>query len=100
LNAVSEAINAVGEHIGITLSTIGDQFLGRIKNGYAGAGKEAGEAYLEALRAATKDRIGAALETLRKQANEHANQRINAPSRRRNWIPPGTPANPVKATPP
>jgi tape measure domain-containing protein len=79
VNAAVEAINSVGEHVGVTLGTIGDVSLGRIRNGYAGAGKEAGDAYIEALRNATKDRIGAALDTLRKQANEHARQRENAP---------------------
>lgn len=97
VNAVSEAINSVGEHVGVTLGTIGDQSLGRIKNGYAGAGEEAGNAYLDALRKTTKDRIGEALETLRKQANEHAQQRINAPKPEDTPEVPGTPANPTKA---
>jgi tape measure domain-containing protein len=97
VNAAVEAINSVGDHVGITLSTIGDVQLGRIKNGYAGAGKEAGDAYLDALRAATKDRIGAALETLRKQANEHARERENAPKPKEEPETPGTPANPTKA---
>ena len=97
VNAAVEAINSVGDHVGITLSTIGDVQLGRIRNGYAGAGEEAGKAYLDALRASTKDRIGAALETLRKQANEHARERINAPKPKDEPETPGTPANAPKA---
>lgn len=97
VNAAVEAINSVGDHVGITLSTIGDVQLGRIKNGYAGAGEAAGNAYLDALRNATKDRIGAALETLRKQANEHARERENAPKSKEEPDTPGTPANAPKA---
>lgn len=97
VNAAVEAINSVGDHVGITLSTIGDVQLGRIKNGYAGAGKEAGDAYLDALRNSTKDRIGAALDTLRKQANEHARERENAPKPKEEPETPGTPTTPTKA---
>lgn len=75
VNAAVEAINYVGGSVGISLGTMGEVTLGRIKNGYAGAGEEAGNAYIEALRNATKDRIGGVLGSMRERANERARQR-------------------------
>lgn len=95
VNAAVNAINSVGEHVGVTLGTIGDVSLGRIENGYAGAGEAAGNAYLEALRRATKDRIGEALDTWRKQANEHAQKRLDTPTPKEEPETPGTPPKPV-----
>lgn len=95
VNAAVNAINSVGEHVGVTLGTIGEVQLGRIANGYAGAGKEAGDAYLEALRKATKDRIGEALDAWRKQANEHAQKRLDTPTPKEEPETPGTPPKPV-----
>lgn len=75
VNAAVEAINSVGEHVGVTLGTIGSVQLGRIANGYAGAGEAAGQAYLDALRKVTRDRVGEVLGSMRDRANERARHR-------------------------
>lgn len=75
VNAAVEAINSVGEHVGVTLGTIGSVQLGRIENGFAGAGEAAGKAYLDALRKVTRDRVGEVLGNMRERANERARQR-------------------------
>ncbi|PSM16113.1 tape measure protein [Nitratireductor sp. StC3] len=75
VNAAVNAINSVGESVGVTLGAVGEVTLGRIANGYAGAGEEAGRAYLDALRKVTRDRVGEALGSMRDRANERAAQR-------------------------
>ncbi len=75
VNAAVNAINSVGESVGVTLGTVGEVTLGRIANGYAGAGEEAGRAYLDALRKVTRDRVGEALGSMRDRANERAADR-------------------------
>ncbi|WP_313193704.1 tape measure protein [Shinella zoogloeoides] len=75
VNAAVEAINSVGESVGVSLGTMDDVSLGRIRNGFAGAGEEAGRAYLDALRKVTRDRVGEALGSMRERANARAAER-------------------------
>lgn len=75
VNAAVEAINGLGEYVGITLGTMGTVTLGRIENAYAGAGEVAGNAYLDALRKTTRDRVGEVLGSMRERANERAAER-------------------------
>lgn len=79
VNSTIEAINKAGKLVGVELGTIGNVDLGRIKNGYAGAGEAAGKAYLDALRKTTKDRVGEALDGMRERANERAAKRAGEP---------------------
>ncbi|CCB65400.1 tape measure protein [Hyphomicrobium sp. MC1] len=95
VDAAVEAINSVGGKVGVEFSTIGNVDLGRIKNNFAGAGKAAGEAYIQALRDAGKDRVGAAIEYLHKRALERARIRIaeaNKPKAEEDDAP-GSPTN-------
>lgn len=75
INAAIDSINSLGSVVGIELGKIGDVSLGRLQNGFAGAGAAAGEAYAEAWRNATRDRIGEALGNMRQRANERAAER-------------------------
>ena len=83
VNMTVDALNSVGAKVGVELGKVGSIDLGRITNTYAGAGAAAGEAYVDALRQMTRDRVGealtaingqadAALEAWRRKANEHA----------------------------
>lgn len=83
VNMTVDALNSVGAKVGVELGKVGSIDLGRITDNYAGAGAAAGEAYVDALRQMTRDRVGealtaingqadAALEAWRRKANEHA----------------------------
>ena len=86
VNMTVDALNSVGAKVGVELGKVGSIDLGRITNNYAGAGAAAGEAYVDALRQMTRDRVGealagingqadAALEAWRRKANERAAER-------------------------
>jgi len=82
INAIIGAIdtvigyaNSAGDLVGVHLGQIGEVSLGRIKNNFAGAGKEAADAYIQAIKDAGKDRIGAALGDLHKRALDRARLR-------------------------
>lgn len=90
LRAVSGAVNSIVSKInsastavgGGQLPTLGDVNLGRVRNGYAGAGAAAGKAYGEAFQSLTTDYVGATvdgakgiLQKLRDDANARANKR-------------------------
>lgn len=86
VNLTVDALNSVGSKVGVELGKVGSIDLGRITNNYAGAGAAAGEAYVDALRQMTRDRVGealagingqadAALEAWRRKANERAAER-------------------------
>lgn len=90
LQAVSGAVNSIVSKInsastavgGGQLPTLGDVNLGRVRNGYAGAGAAAGKAYGEAFQSLTTDYVGATvdgargiLQKLRDDANARAGKR-------------------------
>ncbi len=75
VNAAVDAINTLGGAVGVELGKIGDVSLGRIQNSFAGAGQSAGQAYIEALRKTTRDRVGEALGSMQLRANERAAER-------------------------
>jgi hypothetical protein len=56
VDAATEAINSVSGKVGLKMGTINSVQLGGIKNNFAGASKEAADAYIQALRDAAKDR--------------------------------------------
>lgn len=92
LRAVSGAVNSIVSKInsastavgGGQLPTLGDVNLGRVRNGYAGAGAAAGKAYGEAFQSLTTDYVGATvdgargiLQKLRDDANARATKRAS-----------------------
>lgn len=74
VNTAIKAINSLGEWAGIPgIGTIDTIQLGRVANEYAGAGAEAGKAYVDGIKGAfAKDYLGEGFEALRKRANERA----------------------------
>lgn len=75
IDTIIDYANSAGELVGVHLGQIGEVSLGRIKNNFAGAGKEAADSYIQAIKDAGKDRVGAALEDLHKRALERARLR-------------------------
>lgn len=75
IDTVIDYANSAGQLVGVHLGQIGEVSLGRIKNNFAGAGKEAADAYIQAIKDAGKDRVGAALEDLHKRALDRAQLR-------------------------
>lgn len=76
VNATVQAINSIGDYVGITFGEIGNVTLGRIENSFAGAGQLAGEAYGKALQEAAEDHVDKALGAWRDAANANAAKRI------------------------
>lgn len=77
INAVSAALNKLDSFVGVgpTLPENLTVELGRLDNKYAGAGKEAGDAYGAALQKAADDHLGKIGEAWREQASARARQR-------------------------
>ena len=66
-NKVIEAVNAISDQTkrftGVDLGHASTVDLGRIKNGFAGAGKAAGDAFAQGFQSAKKDYVGDALKS-------------------------------------
>ncbi|WP_266063791.1 tape measure protein [Brucella intermedia] len=94
INAVSAALNKLDSFVGVapTLPENLTVELGRLDNKYAGAGKEAGDAYGEALQKAAEDHLGKIGEAWREQANARARQRT-ADAKDQDLIAPNRTAN-------
>ncbi len=94
INAVSAALNKLDSFVGVapTLPENLTVELGRLDNKYAGAGKEAGDAYGAALQKAAEDHLGKIGEAWREQANARARQRT-ADAKDQDLIAPNRTAN-------
>lgn len=94
INAVSVALNKLDSFVGVgpTLPENLTVNLGRLDNQYAGAGKEAGDAYGAALQKAAEDHLGKIGEAWREQANARARQRT-ADAKDQDLIAPNRTAN-------
>ena len=76
VHAINATIEAVNRIPGVELGTLDDVSLGRVRNQFEGAGKAAGEAYVEGVKGAlSKDYLGDVFSGVQSKAEERAQRR-------------------------